>query len=232
MISSALRFTIAAAIGILSMRAGLITTAPANGTTTVFDGGPALTGCHTGPSSGVDAGFAISADGDACFNDSGFWEFGIPGNDFTSSPYFNSWQQSLVADGSGFTTVTIDLHGLYSAVGGFVNYTDPWTYEDPVLGPATITALAADGHTVIQSYNLETDAPFFGDIDENFMELNQGVFRGITDPAGGIAFFQISGAGIAMHDITLVAGVPEPSTFVLFAIAGGVLLGIRRIRRS
>lgn len=228
MISTALRFATAATIGILTMHAGLITTAPANGTTTVFDGGTALAGCHTGPSSGVDAGFTISADSDACFNYSAFWEFGVPGNGFDGSPYFNSWLQPLIGDATGFTTVTIDLHGSYSAVGGYIDYTDPYDTQDPVLGPAVITALAADGHTVLQSYNLETDAPFYGDIDLNYMELNQGDFRGITDPAGGIAFFQISGANIAMHDITLVSGVPEPSTLGLFAVAAGLLLGIRR----
>ncbi len=180
--------------------------------TVTFDSGVGYSGCTSGPHAAIDAGLSISSDGDSCFPYSGNWTFGDNGE----------WDSlSLIGDGSGNTTLTINLGGLYSSVGGFMNYqffsghaSGVYTFNgyDP-----TIAALDVDGH-VIESYDLFWD-PNFG-----FGGLNNGHFAGFAEPGAEIAYFQISGDGIAMHNISL--GTPEPTTWLLCGV--GLLLVARR----
>jgi hypothetical protein len=78
----------------------------------------------------------------------------------------------------------------------------------------TIAALAADGTTVLESYDLFALAPI-----ETLGGVNAGAFRGIWRAAGDIAYLRISGSFILMHDLTVVAAVPEPATAGLVALA-------------
>jgi len=193
-----------------SVYGGLITTAPVGGTTTPFDTGGTCGGAGTA----TDAGFSITANGASCFpysdsfgfNDNGTWN-GL----------------GLVGDNSGSTLLTINLGGLYSSVGGFMDYA---VIDGDLVGPSdpTITALAEDGTTVLYSYDLFTDAP----IDTGGAD-NAGAFRGITSTSANIAYLQFGGSFLAMDDITLggAIGTPEPAAFLLTGI-GIAALGIRR----
>jgi hypothetical protein len=119
----------------------------------------------------------------------------------------------MVGENSGGTTIRIDLGGLHSSVGGFMNYA-------PGHGVPVIAALAADGSTVLESYDLSSAAPIStpGGVDA-------GAFRGIVRGSADIRYFQFSGSYSAIHDITLdgvASSVPEPATIFLstFALAG------------
>jgi hypothetical protein len=127
---------------------------------------------------------------------------------------------------SGGCTATIDLGGLYASVGGFMNYVasdgSPSGPGDPV-----ITALAADGVTVIESYDLATSASI-----STPGGLNAGAFRGISSSSSDIAYLELSGSYLIMHDITLnntLNSIPEPATF---GLAGLVLAAIGLFRRK
>jgi hypothetical protein len=188
-----------------SVQAGLVTSV-GGGTTTTFGGGP---DCFSGPSSGSVAGFAISADNDACYNYSDGW--GLSGN--------GSWSMSLIGDNSGSTIITIDLGGLYFSAGGFMNYA-------PDYGTPVIAALAADGVTVLESYDLSLLAPI-----DTPGATDEGAFRGISRGSADIRYLQIGGSYTAMHDITLnggTSGVPEPASVFL---AGFALAGLACVRR-
>ena len=194
------RVLVISSVAALSAYAGLIILPPIGGTTTVFDGGPT---CWPGPSSGTDAGFGIVASYSACYNFSGTYGMGQNGE----------WHMEVVGGNADQTLITIDLGGLYFAVGGFMNYA-------PGVGPPIITAIGADGTTVLESYDLSTEAP----ISTGFVE-NAGAFRGIGRSTADIRYFQISGY-IGMHDITLSsdAPAPEPGSIVLTALGGAFLL--------
>jgi hypothetical protein len=60
---------------------------------------------------------------------------------------------------------------------------------------------------VLETYDL------FGIINGEYTDVNDGRFLGISRSAGDISYFQISGSGIAMSNISLVG--PGPSTFTL-----------------
>ena len=189
-----------------SLSGGLITNQPAGGATTTFPGG---TSCYSGPTTGTVAGFSISATGDACYNYDYGW--GLDDN--------GQWNMGLIGDNSGSTLITINLGGLYSSVGGFVNYAPG--YGDPIM-----TAIAGDGTTVLESWNLATYAPI-----STPGATNGGAFRGIDMGSPVIGYLRIGGSYFVMHDITLDSeAIPEPST-ALLAAGALVLLGLTRLRR-
>jgi MYXO-CTERM domain-containing protein len=131
----------------------------------------------------------------------------------------------LIGDASHSTTITIDLGGLYSFVGGFMNYNPE---PDPPGVHAFIRALAADSATVLEFHDLFTDAP----ISTGPLSVNEGAFRGIDVGSPLIRYFQFGGSASAFHDLTVGVGeeVPEPAT--AFTAAGAlVLLGLLRRRR-
>ena len=189
-----------------SLQGSLLTSAT-GGTTTTFSGGDY---CFGSQSTGSSAGFGITASSGACYNYS--QNFGFDSN--------GEWNWELVAEITGGGMITIDLGGLYSSVGGFMNYA-------PGYGTPVISALAGDGVTVLESYDLSSVAPIFTPA-----AVNGGAFRGISRSSADIAYFQFGGSFSAMHDITLddASAVPEPSTLLLsvFALAG---LGLLRRAR-
>ena len=90
--------------------ASLISVAPQNATQIVFDGGGT---CNQQPQTATDAGFTITTDGAACF----------PYSQFISFDDNGIWDHKPgIHDDSGFTTLTINLGGYFSSVGGFLNY--------------------------------------------------------------------------------------------------------------
>jgi PEP-CTERM motif len=189
----------------------LITAAPVTGITVTFPVGPF--NCVNAASSATVAGFSVAADGPACFSGGPSWGLGTNGR----------WEMGLVGDNSASTTITIDLGGLYSSVGGFMNYCEGFCTNQPIL-PPTITALAADGTTVLETYDLSVAAPIDTGID-----LNLGTFRGISRDTADIRFFQFGGTFAVMHDITLAvpASVSEPAILTLLGL-GLAALGFRR----
>lgn len=209
-----LRVVVAITLFSMSLSGALITSAPSGGTTTTFPGGGS---CFTGPSSATVAGFPISASGDACyFYGDASHNFGLGGN--------GTWNMGLIGDNSqaGTTSITIDLGGLYSSAGGFVNYFTPSGVTLPSL-----SAIAADGTTVLETYNLAVSAP----ISTGAGSVNDGAFRGIQLASASIRYLKFGGSDMVMHNITLVASaVPEPSTAFLAGAALAMLGLLRRVR--
>ncbi len=126
----------------------------------------------------------------------------------------------MIADNSTSTFIRIDLGALFGSVGGFMTYTPG--------GAPIISALAANGVTVLETYDLSVAAPISNPA------VNSGAFRGIQRPSADIRFFQIGGSQISMHDITLgpaaSSTVPEPAPA---ALVGGVLMvGVLLGRRA
>jgi hypothetical protein len=210
-------------LGTLGARAGLITSAPAGSTTTVFAPGSSC-------AQGVDAGFTVTGTG--CWPASTVYLFGTNG----------AWDNppagfSYIALNNATGSFTIALGGLYSAVGGFINYSlpisagGPPSSVHPDITPGAsdpvITALAADGVTVLDIYDISIADPI-----NTPGGVNTGAFVGIQDPTNDIAFLEFSNDYIAIHSITVdsIAGVtaaPEPAAVLLLG-SGMVLLLIRR----
>ena len=97
----------------------------------------------------------------------------------------------------------------------------------------TISAIAADGTTVLEADDLSVLAPF-----ATMGVTNSGAFRGITLATPTIRFLRVGGAFIIEHDITTAgpAGpgpspVPEPSTFLLAFISFIALWGVALARQ-
>lgn len=204
----------------LCAQAGLITSIPAGDTTTVFAAGSAC-------APGVDAGFTIT--GPACANYSGFYGFGE--NGFWNDPPTGF---TLVGAYTGTSTIEINLGGFYSSVGGFMNYSVVLggSGGDSVpSGDPTIIALAANGTTVLGTYDLVTLDP----INEVEGSNDTGAFVGIQDATNDIAYLELSNDYLAIHSISLgttsLSSAPEPSAVVLLG-SGLVLLLIRRSTRS
>jgi MYXO-CTERM domain-containing protein len=202
-----LRAIIVFVVPALTVSAALLSTAPSSGTITTFPGG---TTCVQLPGTATVAGFDISFDGEVCYDYNNGWGIGSNG----------SWPTlSLIGDNSTTTAITIDLGGLYSSVVGFMNYS-------PTDGTPVIAAIAADGTTVLESYDIAALAPIStpGGTD-------QGAYRGIVRPTADIRYFRFGGAFTAFHDLTLdggAASVPEPSAWLLALPA---LLAFRLARR-
>ena len=188
--------------------AALITSVPVGGTTTTFSGGSGI----FGPSSTTVDGFFMTSTGNWVHDYSG--SFGLVNN--------GSWSGfGMIGVDTSIGAITIDLGGSFSTVGGFMNYA-------PGFGTPTISAMAADGTTVLESWDLSVSAPIVTPGG-----FNEGAFRGIQRGSADIAFFRISDSFIVMHDITIdggVPGVPEPTTFLLFG--GGLAALLLRRRKA
>ncbi len=131
-----------------------------------------------------------------------------------------SWTSSFFWAGTDSNTsaMTFNLGGLFAQVGGFMNYS-----INSDSGPtAILSALAADGVTVLESYDLRVLAPIIT------TGSNAGAFRGISRATADIGFFRLQGSFLIEHDITTgVAGLPEPTTlgsvgFALVALAAAL----------
>jgi len=166
------------------------------------------------------AGFQVSASGgSACYPYSD--SFGLQVN--------GTWDNGLIGDGSGGTTLTVDLGGLYSWVGGFVDYEIKFEGNPPDALPPVMAAIAADGVTVLESYDLSVFAPILTPGG-----YNEGAFRGIDYGSAEIRYLEFGGSHTLMHSITLGgSNVAEPATILL---AGSALaafgLGLLRRRRG
>jgi hypothetical protein len=198
-------------LGALCVQAALITSVPSGGTPTTFAGGSTCTG-------GPDAGFTIAVvTNPVCWNVSTYFGFSSNGTWNNPTPGF-----AFIGANSSTAAFTIDLGGLYAAVGGFMNYNAPVSSPGP-----TISAIAADGVTVLESYDLSVSAPIStpGGSDA-------GAFRGISRPSADIRFFELADSFIAIHDITLASttsAAPEPSTFVLLGTALAIAIAWGRM---
>jgi hypothetical protein len=197
----------------LPATADVISTVPAGATTVTFDGGP--TCVPSGPQTVTDAGFSMSSDGDACFSYSGFWNLDDNG-------YWDNLP--LIGDYSGSTTITINLGGLHSYVGGdlnFAEFSDWTTGNSPAGNDPVIAALDANGQ-VIESIDI------FTYLGGEYTDVNASFFLGISETTPEIAAFQISGSDIAMTDLSMDPTAPEPATMMLSASG---LLALRFLRR-
>jgi hypothetical protein len=196
--------------------AALITIIPAGAVTTTFT----VTGGNPVTTSTTVNGFPITGTsffggGDSlfCFGTNGCWNNGTTGF-------------SYVGTTNALTPYRIDLGGLFATAGGFFNYA-------PGNSPApTISAIAADGTTVLESDDLSVLAP----ISAGFS--NSGAFRGITLANPTIRFLQVGGAFTEQHSVTVgsptgPATAPEPSTFLLALLPLALILrhGLRLSNR-
>jgi len=191
------------------VHASLTTSAP-TGTTTVLS---TVSGTYATAPSVVAGGFNVFApSGESVwYGDS---SFGLSSN--------GSWNNFAWVGGycgSDSCTATIDLGGSFSSVGGFMNYATPG------YGSAVISAIAADGVTVLESYALDIQAPIATS------GTNDGAFRGIARSGSDIAFFRLSGSYLIAHDIT-IAAVPEPETYAMLLAGLGVMGAVARRRKA
>lgn len=191
----------------LSAAAGLVVSydgPPAGAISTALDGGSGAN-CSEAARSTADAGFQVSANGAACIGYSGQFDFSDNGI-WTGIP--------LIADASGATTITIDLHGYFSYAGGFINY-------GISFDPETLTVTANGNDPIVTALDANMEIVDSYDIFEYHLgqwnDVNDGLYLGISSLDKSISYLQISGSGIAISDISVVA--PEPGTGLLGALA-------------
>jgi hypothetical protein len=200
----------------LAAHAALLTTDPGAGTTTVFTG----SGSIASPGPVTLDGFVWTGN-PAVVSDNGRYGVGANG---AWSPSGEFWWIATygVTTPDGVSSITVNLGGNFGLVGGFMNYALDFGAD------ATITALAADGVTAVQSYDLVTNAPITtpGGTDA-------GAFRGISSPLDNIHYLELSGGFILLHTLEIgqAAGVPESGTLTLlgFSLAAFGLLRRRKV---
>jgi hypothetical protein len=201
-------------LGALCVQAALITSVPSGGTPTTFAGGSTCTG-------GPDAGFTIAVvTNPVCWNVSTY--FGFTNNGTWNNPTTGF---ALIGANSNTAAFMIDLGGLYAAAGSFMNYNAPAASPGP-----TISAIAANGVTVLESYDLSVSAPI-----STPGGSNAGAFRGISRPSADIRYLEFANSYVAIHDITLastISAAPEPSSFIFLGTALAAAIAFIRIRRS
>lgn len=201
--------TLAVLASLAPATAAIITVIPAGATTTTFT----VTGSNTDLTSATVNGFTITGtkfqdgNGTFCLGSNGCWGLGVGGFSWVSTGAFGNFR--------------IDLGGLNSSAGGFFNYA-PGNSPSP-----TISAIAADGTTILETDDLSVLAPI------STPGINDaGAFRGIALSSPAIRFLQVNGAFVVEHSVTVanpaVSAVPEPSTLPLASLALAGLFYLRR----
>ena len=181
----------------MGAQATLVTSDPGTGSTTVFT----ATGNNGfgDPGPVVVDGITWTGSPQVTYGDAGY---GLGSN--------GSWNWGWVATNNGDSSITADLGGGFSFVGGLINYSVQGGSPDG--SDPLIQALAAD-MSVLESYNLWTDAPIVT------AGSNGAEFRGISRASSDIYYLRLVGAYSIIHSLEVgAAAVPEPATLALMGL--------------
>jgi hypothetical protein len=191
------------------------------GVNSVFTDGP----IQVGNLAGVDVTFT-SDNPDGAYVGSG--PYGLADN--------GNWDSSLTMAGVGLDASLSDLYtmtftfnsGPVSAVGAFMNYA---VFPGFGFGDVYISALAADGTTPLETWDITTDAPISTLPDS----VNDGAFRGIVRPTADIFGFSVSNSAAVLTKLTFsseetsqVPSMPEPGSMILL-LSGFLLLACKKL---